>query len=98
MRPCGSLSDTRAREVEGVGAVGFIISSNGGIMLAFVGAKDLGTLKVGTTSTKFLSARHVEKNLLKDSGVTSTLSTTLSSTKLEFFFARAIPPTPPLRN
>ena len=39
MRSCGSLSDTRAREVDNVGAVGFIVSSNGGIGLAFLRAE-----------------------------------------------------------
>ena len=64
MRPCCSLSDTRAREVEGVGAVGLIVSSNGGVRLAFLRAEDLGTFKVGTTSTKFIHAFKVEENLL----------------------------------
>jgi hypothetical protein len=90
VRSCGSLSDARAREVDGVGAVGFIVSSNGGVGLAILEAKDLGILKVGTTSTEFVSTRHVEQNLLKENGVTCTLSTMLSASKLEFFFARAI--------
>jgi hypothetical protein len=64
MRPCGSLSNTRAREFEGVRAVGLIVSSNGGVRLAFVRAKDLGTLEVGTTSTEFVDAFKVEYNLL----------------------------------
>jgi hypothetical protein len=64
MRPYGSLSNTKAREVEGVRAVGLIISSNGGVRLAFVRAEDLGTLKVGTTSTEFVDAFKVEYNLL----------------------------------
>jgi hypothetical protein len=64
MRPCGSLSNTRAREVEGVRAVGLIVSSNGGVRLAFVQAEDLGTLEVGTTSTEFVDAFKVEYNLL----------------------------------
>jgi hypothetical protein len=90
MRSCGSLSDTRAREVEGVGAVGLIVSSNGGVRLTFMRAEYLGTLEVRTTNTKFVSARHVEEDLLQDSGVTCTLSMTLSASKLEFFFARVI--------
>jgi hypothetical protein len=51
MRSCGSLSDTRTREVEGVGAMGLIVSSNGGVRLAFLRAEYLGTLEVGTMST-----------------------------------------------
>ena len=64
MRSCGSLSDTRAREVDGVRAVDFIVSSNWGAGLAFLRAEYLGTLDVGTTSTKFVPTRHVEENLL----------------------------------
>jgi hypothetical protein len=60
MKPCGSLSNTRTREVEGVGAVGLIVSSNGGVKLMFLRAEDLGTLEVGTTSTKFVHAFKVE--------------------------------------
>jgi hypothetical protein len=60
MRPCGSLSNTRAREVEGVRAVGLIVSSNGGIRLSFLRAEDFGALEVGTTSTKFVNAFKVE--------------------------------------
>jgi hypothetical protein len=64
MRPCGSLSNTRAREVEGVRAVGLIISSNGGVRLAFLRAEDFNTLEVGTTSIEFIHAFKVEYNLL----------------------------------
>jgi hypothetical protein len=64
MRYCGSLSETRAREFDGVGAVDFIVSSNADIRLAFLRAKYLGTLEVGTTSLKFVPARHVEENRL----------------------------------
>ena len=85
MRSCGSLSDTRAREVEGVGAVDLIVSPNRGVGLTFLQAGDLGTLEVGTTSIKFVSAFEVEENLLQNSEVTSTLSTTLSASKFEFF-------------
>jgi hypothetical protein len=64
VRPCGSLRDTRAREIYGVEAVGFIVNYNGGVELVFLQAKNLGTLEVGTTSTEFIPARHVEENLL----------------------------------
>jgi hypothetical protein len=64
MRPCGSLSNTRAREVEDVRAVGLIVSSNGCVRLAFLRAEDLDTLEVGTTSTEFIHAFKVEQNLL----------------------------------
>jgi len=60
MRPCDFLSNTRAREVEGVRAVGLIISSNGGVRLAFLQAEDFSTLEVGTTSTEFIYAFKVE--------------------------------------
>ena len=63
MRTCGSLSDIRAREVKGVGAVGFIVNSNGLVGFAFLRAEYLGTLEVRTTSTEFIPARHVEENL-----------------------------------
>ena len=79
MRSCGSLCDTGSREVEGA-------------RLAFLRAKDLGTLEVGTTSIEIVSAFEVEEDLLWDSWVTNTLSTTLSAAKLELFFARAIAP------
>ena len=36
MRSCGSLSDTRAREIDGIGAVGFLGGSNGGVRLALL--------------------------------------------------------------
>jgi hypothetical protein len=93
VRSCGFFSDTGAREIEGVGAVRFIVSSNGDIGLAFLEAKDLDTLNVGTTSIKFLSARHVEKNLLQDIEVTSTLS----ASKLEFFLLWPSPPNATLK-
>jgi hypothetical protein len=64
MRPCGSLSNTRAREVEGVKTVGLIVSSNGCVRLTFLRAEDFGTLEVGTTSTEFIHAFKVEENLL----------------------------------
>jgi hypothetical protein len=54
----------RTREVEGVGAVGLIVSSNGGVRLAFLRAEDLGTLEVGSTITKKFRAFKVEENLL----------------------------------
>ena len=92
MRCCGSLNDTRAREVDDVEAMGLIVSSNGDVGLAFLRAEYLGTLEVGTTSTKFVPAFEIKENLLQNSGVTSTLSTMLSASKLEFFFARAIAP------
>jgi hypothetical protein len=66
--------------------------SNGGVGLTFLRAENLGTLEVGTTSTKFVPARHVEENPLQNSEVTSLLSMTLSGSKLEFIFARAIAP------
>jgi hypothetical protein len=64
MRSCGALSDTKAKEVDSVGAVGFAVSSNGGVGLAFLQAEHLNTLEVGTTSTEFVTAMHVEDNLL----------------------------------
>jgi hypothetical protein len=60
MRLCGSLSNTRAREVEGVKAAGLIVSSNGGVRFAFLRAEDLGTLEVGTTSKKFVHDFKIE--------------------------------------
>ena len=60
----GFLSNTRAREVNTVGAVDLIVSSNGGVWLAFLRAENLGTLEVGTTSIEFDLAGHVEENLL----------------------------------
>jgi hypothetical protein len=64
MRPCGSLSNTRARVVEGVRAVGLIVSTNGGVRLAFLRTEYLGTFEMGTTSTEFVDAFKVEENLL----------------------------------
>jgi hypothetical protein len=64
MRPCGSLSNTRAREVDGVRAVGLIVSTNGGVGLAFLRAEYFGTFEVGTTITKFVDAFKVDENLL----------------------------------
>jgi hypothetical protein len=64
MRSYGSLSNTKAKEIHDVGAVGFIINSNADVKHAFLRAKYLGTLEVGTTSTKFIVVRHVEENLL----------------------------------
>jgi len=64
MRPYGSLSDTRAREVESVRAVGLIVSSNGGVRLASLRAEDLSTFEVGITSTEFVHAFKVEQNFL----------------------------------
>jgi hypothetical protein len=58
------LSGAKAREVQGVGAVGLIVSSNGGVRLAFLRAEYLGTLEVGTTSTEFVYAFKVDENLL----------------------------------
>jgi hypothetical protein len=72
--------------------VGFIVSSNWGVRLAFLGVKDLDTLKVETTSIEFVPTMHVEENLLQNNGVTYMLSMTLSTSKLEFLFARAISP------
>ena len=37
MRSCGSLSDTRAREINDVGAVGLFVGSNGAVGLALQG-------------------------------------------------------------
>ena len=88
MRSCGSLSNTRARKIDDVGAVGLIVNSNGSVGFAFIRAKYLGTLQVGTTSIEFFSAFEVNENLLHNSGVTNTLSTS----KLEFVSARAIAP------
>jgi hypothetical protein len=52
------------KEVEGVRAVGLIVSSNGCVRLAFLRAENFGTLEVGTTSTEFVDAFKVEYNLL----------------------------------
>ena len=46
-----------------VGAVGRIVSSNGRVELAFMQAKYLSTLEVGTTSTEVIPAFEVEENL-----------------------------------
>ena len=64
MRSCGSLSDTKRREIEGVGMVAFIVNANRGIRLAFLRAEDLGTLEVETTSTEFVLAFEVKENVL----------------------------------
>jgi hypothetical protein len=64
MRPYGSLSNTRAREFDGVRAMGLIVSTNGGVRLAFLRAEYFDTFEVGTTSTKFVNAFKVEENLL----------------------------------
>jgi hypothetical protein len=61
---CSSLNDTRASEIEGVGAVGFNVSSNGGVGLAFLRAEYLGTLEVGTTSTKLVIKKNYKKSTL----------------------------------
>jgi hypothetical protein len=37
-----------------------IVSTNGGVKLAFLRAEDFGTLEVGTTSTKFIYAFKVK--------------------------------------
>jgi hypothetical protein len=58
------LNDTKAKKIDGIRAVGFIVNSNGGVGLAFLRAEHLGTLEVGTTSTTTVPARHVEENLL----------------------------------
>jgi hypothetical protein len=47
MKSCGSLSDTRAKEVDDLGVVGFIVSPNGVDGFAFLRAEYLGTLEVG---------------------------------------------------
>ena len=60
MRYCGFVSNTRARKIDGVGAVGFIFSSYGGVGLVFLQAKYLGTLEVGTTSTEFVPTFEVQ--------------------------------------
>jgi hypothetical protein len=44
---CGSLSNTRAREVDGIRAVGLIVSTNGGVRLAFLRAEYFGTFEMG---------------------------------------------------
>jgi hypothetical protein len=64
MRTYGSLNDVRMREVGGIGAVGFIVSSNGSVELAFLRSKKSQHLEVGMTGAKFVSARHVEETLL----------------------------------
>ena len=64
MRSCGSASDTNAREVDGVRAVGFIVSSNGGVRFALLRFEHLRTLEVGITGAEFVLAGHVEENLL----------------------------------
>ena len=58
------MCDTGAREVECVEAVGFIVSTNGGVGLAFLRDKYLGTLEVGTTSIEIVSAFDVKEDLL----------------------------------
>ena len=47
MKSCGSLSNMRAREIDAVGTVDLIVSSNQGVGLAFLQAEYLGTLEVG---------------------------------------------------
>lgn len=64
MRSHGSLSDTREREFDGVGAVGPIINSNAYSELEFLRSEYLGTLEVGTISAKFIPARHIEEMFL----------------------------------
>ena len=92
MRSYGFLGDTRAREIEGVGAVSHVVSSNVGVGLAFLQAKYLGTLEVGTTSIGIVTAFEVKENLLSNNKVTNTLSTTLCASKLELLFVGAIAP------
>lgn len=88
MRLCGSLGNTRTREIDGVGAMGLIISSNGGVGFVFLRAEYLGTLEVETTSIEYIPAFEVNENLVQNNMVTSTLSTT----KLQFIFATNIAP------
>ena len=64
MRSCGSLSDTRAREIDGVGAVDLFVGSNRGVGLAHLRFEHLGTLEVGITSAKFFPTGHVKKHFL----------------------------------
>jgi hypothetical protein len=64
MRSHGSLSDTREREFDGVGAVDSIINSNAYSELEFLRSKYLGTLEVGTISAIFVPARHIEEMFL----------------------------------
>ena len=47
MRLCGSLSDTRARRIDGVGVVGLFVGSNGGLGLGFCNPNTLATLRWG---------------------------------------------------
>ena len=64
VRSCGSLSNTRARKVEGVRAVGLIISTNWGVGFACLRTEDLGTLEVETTNTEIVSPFEVKENLM----------------------------------
>lgn len=66
--------------------MGLFVGSDGGVGLALLRSKHLGTLKVGITSVEFVFAEHVKENIVQHSQVT----TSLSASKLEFVFARAI--------
>ena len=90
MKSCGYLGDIRAREVDNVKAVGFLVCSNGGVGLALLQSEHLGTLEVGIKSATFVPTTHVKENLLHHNGVIILLSTTLSTLKLELFFVRVV--------
>lgn len=49
MRMYGSLSYMAAREIDDVGAVGLFVDCNGGVRLAFLRSKYLGTFEVEIT-------------------------------------------------
>ena len=64
MRSCDSLSDTRAREIDGVGVVDLFVGSNRGVGLVLLRSEHFGTLEVGIMNANFFPAGYVEKNHL----------------------------------
>jgi hypothetical protein len=98
MRSCGLLSNARTRKIDNVEEVGLFVDSNGSIKFVLLRSEHLSTFEVWTTSAKLFPVEHVENTLLEYNRVTSSLNTTLSASKFEFFFARPSPPTPPFQN
>ena len=66
-----------------------LVNSNRCIKLPILRAKDLYSLMVGFTSTKFICPRHAKEYRLDNTWITSALSLVLSGPKLQFFFTWA---------
>ena len=90
LRTSDLLTGTKAREIHGIRTVDLAIITNWSVWSSLLWSKHLGIFKVWIARVKLFPTGYVKQDLLQHCGGVSTLSSTLSTSELELFFAWTI--------